>query len=153
MRSNHVTVLPRSSYDTSMTWSSLPPSIRIAACAFTIHAMLLLVDLFAFDAAYALNSHGGWFMPLVRIAAFGLFALTLLRRDPRPWLIGFVVLVAFFIRDVAQLNELFSAPSAPTTQLLLNAALFASVASGVVSLIAPALRRLLARRQRSPSSD
>ena len=104
--------------------------------------MLLLVDLFAFDAAYALNRPAGWFMPLVRIAAFGLFALSLLRPEPRPWIIGFFILAAFLVRDIAKLGELFSVPSAFTAQHLLNTALFATITTGVLSLLLPAIHRL-----------
>lgn len=129
-----------------MIWKSLPLSTRIAACAFVIHALLLVVDLAAFNAAYGANRPSGLFMPVLRIVAFGLFTLGLLRAEPRPWLIGFFVLAAFLLRDVAQLKELYSDPAASTAQQLLNAALFATITTGVLSLLLPAIRRLVARR-------
>ncbi len=117
-------------------WGSLPKSVRIAAFAFAVHALLLLMDLFFFGAAYGSNRAGDrfWrFWAVVRIATFCLLALSLLQRASRPWLIGVIACLVFLIRDVAKLSEIFAGPALGSTQRQLTAALFVSLVIGIVA--------------------
>jgi hypothetical protein len=114
-------------------WGSLPKSVRVAASAFAVHALLLLVDLFFFGAAYGSNRAGDHWIPAVRIAAFCLCAWSLLQRDSRPWLIGLIAFCGFLIRDVMKLSEIFAGPALGTTQRQLTSALLVSLVVGIVA--------------------
>jgi glucan phosphoethanolaminetransferase (alkaline phosphatase superfamily) len=114
-------------------WGVLPKSVRVAACAFGVHALLLLVDLFFFGAAYGSNRPGDRFWAVLRIATFCLLALSLLQRVSRPWLIGVIACLAFLIRDVIKLSEIFAGAPLGGTQRQLTAALFVSLVVGIVA--------------------
>jgi hypothetical protein len=115
----------------AVQWGSLPQSVRLAASAFAAHAFLLVVDLYFFGAAFGGNRAGDRLIPAVRIAAFCLFALDLLRRASKPWLIGTLAFCAFLIRDVVKLNEIFTGPALGGAQRQLTSALLVSLVVGI----------------------
>src|SRR5438093_13711237 len=91
-------------------WGWLPKSEQVAISAFVIHALLLLVDLFFFSAAYAGNPENDGVWPVLRIVTFGLFVWGLLQRAARPWLIRAITCTAFLIRDLVKLSEILAGP-------------------------------------------
>lgn len=121
-------------------WSSLPTALRVAVCAFAAHALLLLVDLLVFGAAFAANRPGDRVLPVARVVAFCLFMLSLLRRSSRPWLIGLIACVAFLIRDLMRLSEIFAGPPLGAAQRQLTSALLMSLLAGIGGSWAASLR-------------
>jgi hypothetical protein len=111
----------------TVPWGSLPKSVRIAVCAFAAHALLLVVDLSFFAAAFAGTREHDHFWPVVRIVAFCLFAWTLLQRFSRPWLIGAMAFAAFLIHDLVRLGEIFAGPPLGDAQRQLTSALLVSL--------------------------
>jgi len=105
----------------------LPKSFRLAACAFGAHALLVLMDFVFFDSAYAGNGVHDRLLPALRILAFALCTWSLLRRYPRPWLIGLMACSAFLVHDVVRLSEIFAGPPLESAQRLLTSALFMSL--------------------------
>ena len=112
-------------------WGSLPKSEQVAISAFAIHALLLLVDLIFFSAAYAGNPENDSVWPVLRIVTFGLFAWGLLQRAARPWLIGAIACTAFLIRDLVKLSEIFAGPPLGAAQRQLTSALLVSLLVGI----------------------
>jgi hypothetical protein len=112
-------------------WKSLPTALRIAVCAFAVHALLLVVDLLVYGAAFGANRAGDHIFPVLRIVACCLFVVSLLRRDSRPWLIGVLACVAFLIRDVARLSDIFAGPPLDAAQRQLTSALVVSLLAGI----------------------
>jgi hypothetical protein len=116
--------------------------MRIAAAAFAVHALLLLVDLVFFDSAYAGNGQHDRFWVGVRIVAVALFAWGLLRGNPRPWLIGLIACFAFLIHDVMRLSDIFAGPPLGLAQRQLTSALFVSLLVGIGASFASSAREL-----------
>ena len=109
----------------------MPKSLRIAAAAFAVHALLLLIDLIFFASAYANISHNDRFWPPARNIACCLFAWSLLQRPSKPWLIGAITGAAFLIHDVVRLSDIFAGPPLGAGQRLLTSALFMSLVAGI----------------------
>ena len=126
-------------------WGSLPRSTRVAAAAFALHGLLLLVDMVFFASAFAGARPYDRFWPGVRIVAVCLFTLGLLLRTPRPWLIGVTACVAFLIRDVIKMSEIFAGPPLGDAQRRLTAALFVSLLVGIGASVASSAGTLLRR--------
>jgi hypothetical protein len=112
-------------------WRSLPGSVRVAASAFAIHALLLLVDLLFFAAAYAGLRENDHLSPVLRIVAVCLLVWSLVRQASRPWLIGAIAFTAFLIRDLVRLWEIFQGPALESDQRLLTVALLFSLMMGI----------------------
>jgi hypothetical protein len=123
-------LLPRDSY-AGCSLGSFPKSEQVAISAFAIHALLLLVDLFFFSAAYAGNPENDSVWPVLRIVTFGLFVWGLLQRAARPWLIGAIACTAFLIRDLVKLSEIFAGPPLGAVQRQLTSALLVSLLVGI----------------------
>lgn len=123
--------------------SSLPKSLRIAVSAFAVHALLLLVDLLFFGAAYAGNRENDRLWPVLRIVTFGLFAWGLLQRASRPWLIGAIACAAFLIRDLVKLSEIFAGPPLGAAQRQLTSVLLVSLLVGIGATWLPSVSTLL----------
>lgn len=115
----------------SVQWRALPESERIAIAAFGVHALLLLVDFFAFAGAFGANRAGDRVMPVLRIAVFCFFVVSLLTQAGRPWLVGASAFFAFLIRDVVKLVEIFAGPPLGATQRQLTSALVMSLIVGI----------------------
>lgn len=105
--------------------------VRVAAVAFALHALLLLVDVFGFGAAFSNGHDSDRFWPIVRIVVATLFAWGLLQRLTRPWLIGVAACVAFLIRDVVRMSQIFAGPPLEAPQRLLTSALLMSLIAGI----------------------
>ena len=127
----------------AVPWRSLPNSVRVAASAFAVHALLLLVDLLFFASAYAGNRENDRLWPVVRIVACGLFAWSLLQRASRPWLIGAIACTAFLIRDLVRLSEIFAGPALGSPQRQLTSALLMSLLAGIGASWWPSASTLL----------
>src|SRR6476646_8474794 len=115
----------------TVDWNSLPPSLRVAVTALSVHAVLLLLDVVFFASAYAGISQNDRFWPLLRILACCLMAWSLLRRTPKPWLIAATACAAFLIHDVVRLSDIFAGPALGDAQRLLTCALFLSLVAGI----------------------
>ena len=100
----------------TVEWGSLSKSVRVAVFAFSVHALLLLADLFFSASAYAGGRENDRFWPVLRIVVFCLFAWSLLQRASRPWLIGATACAAFLIRDLVRLSEIFAGPALGSAQ-------------------------------------
>jgi hypothetical protein len=112
-------------------WGSLPKPVRVAASAFAIHALLLLVDLIVFGAEYGGGRPNSRFWTVVRIVACCLFAWSLLQRTSKPWLIGAIAFAAFLIGDMVRLTEVVAGPPLESAQRLLTVALLVSLLAGI----------------------
>jgi hypothetical protein len=112
-------------------WKALPAALRIAACAFAAHALLLLADLLIFGGAFIANHPGDRVFPVLRFIACCLFVVSLLRRYPKPWLIGLVACTAFLVRDLVRLGEIFAGPPLGAAQRQLTSALLMSLLAGI----------------------
>jgi hypothetical protein len=105
--------------------------VRVAAVAFALQALLLLVDVFGFGAAFSNGHDSDRFWPVVRIVVVALLAGSLLQRATTPWLVGVIACVAFLIRDLMRMREIFAGPPLEAPQRLLTSAILMSLIAGI----------------------
>ena len=113
-------------------WDTLPISVRLAAIAFGLHTLLLLVDLVFFAGAY--NGHSASsFWSALRVVGIGLLALSPLLEEPRMWLLGLVAFCGFLVGDLFRIGPLLGSPAAPPELVALTLALLLTLSLGIVS--------------------
>jgi hypothetical protein len=111
-------------------WSELRVSVRVAAAAFALHALLVLVDLVVFHGMYS-GAATAWYWPLLRILAFSLLVCALVLDESRPWLLGTMAFFAFFLSDLLRLGEARDSLGSVPGLLVLSAALLLSLVVGI----------------------
>ena len=112
-----------------------PQVVRVAAIAFALHALLLLVDVFVYGAAFSNGHDSDRFWPVVRILVICLLAWSLFQRATRPWLVGAIACAAFLIRDVVRMSEIFAGPPLGAAQRQLTSGLLMSLLAGIAASI------------------
>jgi hypothetical protein len=112
---------------------SLPWTARVAASAFGIHALLLLVDLAVLGSTYLGGREDANLRYVLRITAFCLFALSLLQGPfkSKPWLTGIIACAAFLLSDMMRLDEIFAGPALGNAPTLVASALLLSLLVGI----------------------
>ena len=118
-------------------WGSVTTSARIAAIAFGLHALLVLMDWLFFAAAYSGLGHGKTtFWAILRILAFCAFAGALIRGERFPGSLGFIVFAGFLFNDLMNLidGDLLRSGTTTSAQVLLIILLLLSQVVGIAAL-------------------
>lgn len=125
----------------SARWGSLSKSVRIAAVALAVHALLLSVDWLFFATTYIPSTHGRiW--EVLRMVAVCLFVWSVLREESSRRLVG-LCLAALLLTDVMEANDILEAPALTTGQMLVTIGLLLSLVVGIGALWLPDRRPIV----------
>jgi hypothetical protein len=126
----------------SIQWSTLPTSLRLAAVAFAVHGFLSLVS-FLVSSPPQLYQHEHTFGAVLRVILIWAFALGILRRDGKRWLLGFLAF-GMLAESVGRMLDLLYGSPLTGVQMLMAILLLLTIVAGFAGVCWPGRRKMSA---------